>query len=425
MKISGKGKQSVILLGSALLSVGLLPEEATSILLLVMIFWVWMQEMELGPIRKPIMVLGLLVANGLLMAWRHPVENVIKDFWYFGLPMITILTGWACAGKANPRATFRMVYLISGVYSLYFIATAVYYISSGEVLLGDQYGLRQLTGPGEIISAWGCLMIFARPLGNGELTSGFKGFIVPIFCINIVAIILSGSRTSLSLLLLGLFFAIIPSLISKSRRKMYWIVISGTAISIILFGIFIAPQFADPRTAIGRLANIFRELFNFDFYDVSDINQKYRAYESMMALKSFFEGNPFEYIFGQGFGALVDLQVLQGLGWGTNIVEFQFIPILHNGYLMLLVKTGLSGFILFSIFLYQLMQMCRLQIKKELGRFWPSMAMAILVGTIFATFVISGPFGKGTFFTSFIVLGVCLRQALYPFNNEPGKGVNP
>lgn len=419
----GWGGRGGILLGGTFLCVGILPEEVTSVLLFGLIFWMWMKEREFGPLRKPIIFLCLLLLNGFLLAWRHPIENVIKDLWYFSLPIITLLTGWFCAGKTDSRTTYRIIYLTSGLYSLYYIATAIYYISSGEVLLGDQYGLRQLTGPGEIISAWGCLMILARPLGSGKLVSGFKGIIFPVFCINLVAILLSGSRTSLTLLLLGLFMALIPSWISKSRRRIYWVTVCGVALIIIIFGIFIAPQFADPRTAIGRLANIFRELFNFDFRDASDINQKYRAYESMMALTTFIGGNPIEYILGQGFGALIDLQVLQGLGWGSNIVEFQFIPILHNGYLMILVKTGFVGFVLYLMFIKQLIQMCRAEITKETGRFWASMSMAILVGTIFATFVISGPFGKGTFFTSFIVLGACLRQAVYPASGPSLKGV--
>lgn len=422
MRLSEQGKRGGLWLGGALLCVGLLPEEATSVLLLGLIIWMWVKQKELGPLRKPIVILFFLLLNGLLMAWRNSAGDVIKDLWYFSLPIITLLAGWFPAGELDSRTTYRTICAASGLYSLYFVVMAIYYITSGSASFGDQYGLRQVAGPGEIISAWGCLMVLAGPLGSGELLRGFKRVIFPVFCINLLAIVLSGSRTSLVLLVLGLFFALIPGWIPRRYRKPYWKFILVIAACVIVFGIFIAPQFADPRTAIGRLANTFRELFNFDFQDASDINQKYRAYESMMGLVAFIGGNFVQYVIGQGFGALVDLQVLQGLGWGSNIVEFQFIPILHNGYLMLLVKTGLTGLLLFLRFIHQLMKICRMQIVKEVERFWASMAMAILVGTVFATFVISGPFGKGTFFTSFIVLGACLRRTISPEFRESRKG---
>ena len=55
-------------------------------------------------------------------------------------------------------------------------------------------------------------------------------------------------------------------------------------------------------------------------------------------------------MFGGGFGSLVDLGFAMQLGPGQ---EFQFIPVLHNGYMYLLVKTGFLGLTWFVLFIVQ------------------------------------------------------------------------
>lgn len=411
MKLPKKSLLGPILMGIALISVGLLPEEATSIVFLGIIILLGLREPRLGLMRSPVILLILLLVNGLLMAWRHPLGDVIKDIWYFSLPLITLMVGWFCAGKTDQRLTFKIIYLASGAYSIYFILATIYYVTSGEISLNDQYSLRQLLGAGEIISAWGCLMAFARPLGDGVLVGRFRGLIVPILIVNLLAILISGSRTSLFLMMVGFFLAILPGLILKRYKRTYWITLAGMVVAIVIFGLVIAPQFADSRTAMGRLANTFREVFNFKFQDLVDINQKWRAYESLMAINTFIGGGPAEYIFGQGFGAKVDLQMLQGLGVGSNIIEFQYIPVLHNGYLMVLVKAGLMGLILYLAFLYKLLQHCNEVDSKRGRKLWRLLSKGILFGTVFATLVIAGPFAKGVFFTSFIILGASLRYS--------------
>jgi O-antigen ligase len=104
------------------------------------------------------------------------------------------------------------------------------------------------------------------------------------------------------------------------------------------------------ETFMSKLLGSFNELKMGDYNTEQDINMKYRGYESFMALKGYMEGDTQDWIFG-GLGKTVDLRTFVRLGEDT---DFQFIPVLHNGWLYLLVKMGIAGVLVYIIVFFSL-----------------------------------------------------------------------
>ena len=122
--------------------------------------------------------------------------------------------------------------------------------------------------------------------------------------------------------------------------------------------------------------------------DLSSDNSNYRAYETFSAINTYLTGNNFNHIVGQGFGKLVDLKFeiqLANQSW-------QFIPLLHNGFMYILIKSGMLGVILFFIFLYRFYPSKRTKSKNKQQSFLRVILKSLVICCILTTFVINGFF---------------------------------
>lgn len=84
--------------------------------------------------------------------------------------------------------------------------------------------------------------------------------------------------------------------------------------------------------------------------DYKDFNDNYRSYENIRTLSQIGNQGAKGVIIGKGLGSTVDLQQKVNLG-GT---ELRFISILHNGFMIVLLKAGIVGIFvyLFTIFYF-------------------------------------------------------------------------
>ena len=102
-----------------------------------------------------------------------------------------------------------------------------------------------------------------------------------------------------------------------------------------------------------KIRNAPLEMFSspesYDSNDHKRIFDRWRAYEAKMALRQMSE-TKLNYIFGKGFGSLVDLKFVAPL----NNEGMRYIPIIHNGYVYVFFKTGLLGLFIYSVFLLSL-----------------------------------------------------------------------
>lgn len=82
-----------------------------------------------------------------------------------------------------------------------------------------------------------------------------------------------------------------------------------------------------------------------------DFNDNYRSYENILTVKQVSSQGTSAVLFGKGLGATINL----GREIWTNDGEFiQYIPILHNGFATVFLKSGIFGLLFLLIFMYLL-----------------------------------------------------------------------
>jgi O-antigen ligase len=193
---------------------------------------------------------------------------------------------------------------------------------------------------------------------------------------------LSFSRTGLISLIL-LVFSILGFVGRINLRAIF-------SIGLLIFGIIFI--LTTPEDEVGtfrsKIARSGKEIAVSDYENMNDINRNWRGFETYRALDTFMSGNLSQKILGQGFGALVDLGFTMTLGE----VEYSKIPILHNGYAYILVKTGLIG-ILCYVFFYYILIKHSFKFKNSIDQehiFLSRLLLGITLSLIFSMIVVGG-----------------------------------
>ncbi|MDN3584444.1 hypothetical protein [Mucilaginibacter flavus] len=280
--------------------------------------------------------LMLPVVLGLLVGFENDTYLIFKDFYYFTIPLLFITAGIVMACRLTIDQFLKTLIYAGVITSIVVTCISISYIGFGA--LTDPYSAHYAMGivgtPGPPV-ALACLLLtrkfnirLFRPLWFNVFTA-----------INVMGIYMFASRTYLIITLCFLLLLI------ADRVKRLWIppVILLLVIAFTLIP-FDALKVNSDGTFMGKILGSFSEVSIGQYTSEQDINMQYRGYESFMALKGYTEGDTKNWIFG-GLGKLIDLKTFVRLGEDT---DFQFIPVLHNGWLYILVKTGIIGIIVYA-----------------------------------------------------------------------------
>ncbi|MBR9846115.1 MAG: hypothetical protein GYB35_08415 [Algicola sp.] len=126
-----------------------------------------------------------------------------------------------------------------------------------------------------------------------------------------------------------------------------------------LITLFSSLQFADLKRESKGIEGFFykikmapSEIFSPDI-NINTKNHRslwdhWRAYEALKAIEGISSTEyKLGWVFGKGLGAQVDL----GFEAPLDGKKFQYIPIIHNGYVYVLFKSGMIGLIIYLAFL--------------------------------------------------------------------------
>ncbi len=337
------------------------------------------------PLRAPIALFAVPLLIGVHGFFQYAAYDVAKDIWYFSKPVLELMFGCVIARRVRAERLLR-TYVIAGAVASTDHLTRVAQGFS-HYLANDAYANRVAFGPGCILSVIAVVFVLhpntrrllhARsPMLNRLL------FGVAAVCGGSIA--LSQSRT---LLLSLLIFGGLEIALNVSRAKI--IALSAGLLGVVL-GLLL---YWGQETVVGsvttsRFGGMGGELTFRDYSSTEDINANWRGYESYLALREFESFKVMQTILGGGFGRRVQLETPQFLAGE----EFSAIPVLHNGYLYVLVKTGLIGLVVFAAALVQLLRSpWRLKASGACNArallLWLALVLIATAG------VISGPFNK-------------------------------
>lgn len=370
-----------------------------------------------SPVRRsyltlvfPLVLIALLGLSGFFL---HGPYDVFRDGWYLAKSLLVILVGLVISEHfEEPRKLFRILVWVSIICSLWFFYQVW---TSGFLGLSDR---------GRIVNRHEMypLVYIALPLSMwllvGERRIAYKLFYCGVIVIFSVALALSYSRTIwLSLSIFGLVFLYVKGYVRLTALLVASIVVLFAAIVLT----YNKPDFlieAEYGTFWYKVYNSFTEFIPADYSLGRDLNANWRGYEAYRGLLAYGSGSFLELIFGQGFGASIDLGFFAPLG---EEGFYRKIAVLHNGYIFTLVKTGALGFLLLVLFYarwWLLLNGKHSTSSANSNPRWQPMllvsANALLVAQMVNTLIISGMYSLSVtvpeYFMLAVFTGVLIRR---------------
>ncbi|MCX2574018.1 O-antigen ligase family protein [Pedobacter sandarakinus] len=343
---------------------------------------------------KILLPLLLIFVIGVMAGISNPINDLLRDT--FGLVNVLLFFIFGVSFQkyiSNFKAFYKYIKLAALISGTVHIVLFLSYYASAYSL----DNLRLLAGRGSIVEAIFIALFLSRMLNKKfrHYMSRAGIFDYLVFFIMIVSFLMYISRSMMiSTAIYTLFLSNYVNLRDFSRalfRKSF-VVVTILICFAALLGVFSSTTGNSPLDwVVGKFERIPQEVFwdskKNSTADLADINDNWRGYEAYQGVLKFYNGSTFQKTFGYGYGALVDLNLIMNLG-GKDYSE---IPVLHNGYVMLLVKSGIFGILMYLIFIYALGFMKLKKSEDSPEQFYfGQMLSALSIIVLINTFTITG-----------------------------------
>lgn len=325
----------------------------------------------------PWMMFALLLPIAVSFAFSETANNygVGKDIFYLSSPFWFLIAGSLLSILLRPAELFRVLVLCGAAVSM--IMMGILFNTGGFAALADPFHFRYLLS-GESSPIGNPLAVLGAVLAACSLKAETRLFppriSMTFFLINAAGVYMFASRTYLLLLLL---FSIIW-LLSFYNKSMVLL-----SMVVLLLGTFAALHFFDySKDSFMYKINESVTEINSDRFDTEEeINTRYRSFETSQALADFDRFSHTEKLFGR-MGAEVDLKTFIDLGG----VEMRRIPVFHNGYIFLLLKTGYFGILCFLLALGYFLQVAYSSVRRMNSHYFPYF-IVLIFGSVLGLFV--------------------------------------
>ncbi|WP_264520038.1 O-antigen ligase family protein [Flavobacterium sp. N1994] len=301
-----------------------------------------------------IKIVIIVIAAFAIFFYDYKTYNIIRDFTYLIKPVLGLLIGYQIIRKIKSKSPFMVI--VYGSLVLAVMHILILLISAFIFKIASVSELRQYGGYFSDFEVYGLvILLFSNRIGL-ELPSKKKLLFILLIAFSVFLYLARTNFIQLAILSIALmgYFKLTPKSIkvvtffaltvligygliyvSNPKRK-------GDAVEEFLYKIKIAP--IEP----------FKTKINQD--DWKDFNDNYRSFENIMTVKQVTHQGWRAIFFGKGMGSYIDI----GREMWTNDGELiRFVPTLHNSYMTILLKAGLSGVLLMLIFIYYLQKKYR------------------------------------------------------------------
>ena len=371
----------------------------------------------------------LLFCTGLHGVYTHPPADVLKDLWYFAGPIVYITFGFLVfqrvdTGEQAPWQSllqpFLVVALISGLYDIFNVLTnSAALLASTSV---DDY--RNLSGTGSYVVLIPIVLIVLLRQ-HDQTTHGLERFRlvrVLVYLSSVGSILLALSRTLIVMLFSGVALAVNPRRMARRLLAQGGLGALALLLAVAAAGYGLSrAKTSIPELFAAKLLNTRAEVQVRGYETFSQINENWRGFEAFRALRTYQNFNPAQKLAGGGFGATVDL------GFATRIYPTQYIPIIHNGYMYLLVKTGLVGLVFFCCFLGQILSLALRTFRHPEPNIRIAALLLLWSAIVFASTqaVITGIYNKGALAGNLFLLGAACASLAAHRPIEPASAQEP
>ena len=332
-----------------------------------------------------------------------------RDIFYFLIPVLSLSIGYYLAKRStNKNQLFRIIVLGAFLASITNYAEFLFGFNPiANDFMESRYEYQLNSGM--------ALIGFSILYFSGVAKYSFfkKGTRLGLMAFFSVLIIISLSRANIGALLIIL---ILPGVLRfiPGRSQLYML---GPIILLVVFaGAVLSVAVPDSvATNFGeKVLNSGSEMVVRDYEGAANINQYWRSYEAFLGLQEYLDTGYFGMLFGQGFGSYAS---------ASHIFEskFQYIVIFHNGFITILLKTGVIGVFLFFLFLNRI-------IGKKLDptgppeeRFYSQLSVGLMWILVINTYVIHGLYTPNVNTLLLVLLG-CIFYIRFGKIGHPIRG---
>lgn len=295
-------------------------------------------------ISFPAIIIGLL--NSLVedkFDWYY----FFRDFFYFLQPVIIVFFGIYLARLNGSNNDY---FAKSLVISIFFICMYGFlgFFMNPEIVFNLGLESRYSTTIGNVDALFGLLILFNYP---NKLFSGVVTFV--LYVVFFVSLILTFSRTYYVVLL---FLVFVPYVNLRYKNIISMMFLLYVFVNLFIGSVFEvkAADFSD-ATFISKLSQSFYEILIRDFDYLDEINSNWRGYEAFLGIKKYLSGGVVNIFFGHGFGSYAETPK-----WVFNgeMEQLDILPLFHNGYISILLKSGVWGVFLYCALLVRLVSSC-------------------------------------------------------------------
>ncbi|WP_299223603.1 O-antigen ligase family protein [uncultured Psychroserpens sp.] len=288
----------------------------------------------------------------------YSVGVYIKDLVYFSRPILVILASYFLIKKISDKSfLFTVVILLGFAYSITHISMILMNLNKisnvTEVRTqGGRYNHLELIA-----------YIFILTSNTGKVKLYLTKFTYNVFVVLLsISFILYFSRVMFVVLVLFILaYKGYFRLTKKGLRLIFFGTILLTSFMMIVNKFDVDSNSDGIEGFIFKIQNTYSEMFeSLDIEkikrDKRDLWKHWRGYEAQSAIETLNDKGYFSWAFGRGFGSTVDLGVEVRL---AN-EDVRYIPILHNGFIYVLFKTGIVGLLVYMMYIIYLYSLYRL-----------------------------------------------------------------
>lgn len=380
-----------VLFGFFFVIPSVLPQIAVTVFFLSFLFFpatIWLFSKTRMPAEIPQFAgpLLLIILVGLLNFTGHKTYDIARDVFLIMDPAIALIVGYALMSNLKDlKRLFRVFVISASVIALFHLATIAMH---PEILNESATSIRMEAGAGYFSPAIAVALFLAARKMKMKIFGIHAWLSYLTFSLCMLSTLLSFSRTiGFSLILISL--AIMGWVNFESRIKV-------TVFAIFAL-VFIGISALVPSTATGsrpgladKVMNSFQEMKIKEYHTLPAINEHWRGFETSRALITYSRGTLPEYFVGQGLGTPIDLGLYMPLGRSL----IRFAPTVHNGYMYLLVKTGIIGVLLYLFLLYRMIATGTLLGRSESrdAKYCGRLLVGIAMSFVSSSLVITGMF---------------------------------
>lgn len=353
---------------------------------------------------KSSMLLILIFAIGFFSGLSSLFDNIyfyFRDASYFIHPLILLFIGHSIINKSFGFKKLLKLIVIAAVvnsvinYSGFFLSL----VSGFQLDLSQRYEFDLSSGYAVI----GVLIIYYSKITRFHLFKSKAEVMLLIFFSLII--ILSFSRTNIGILLMLFSIPILNKFLSFKRQLVLFV---GIITLFIFGGSFLPvaiPEF-EATNFLEKVSNSASEILVRNYDTARDINIYWRSQEAFLGLTKYLEGNNFQLIFGQGFGSYASAS-------GIFKDKLEVIPFFHNGFITILLKSGVVGLLMFFAFLFSLVKLSFKSLKtdnKKSSYYYMLIIQGIVIILIFQTLFVMGIYTPDVSIMLLVLIGAIIKE---------------